>query len=542
MLLNLLCGVAFAGGKAEKVARLQADGKCAEAVELADRWAEKAALGDEEKSVLAVRDRCALDAARAANTTAALAAYRSRYPKSSLFAEAQAEEWDLAFSLAQDEGTSAAMAAYVLAYPDSTRRPQAAALEAGLAYQEAIAVGTPEAIEAFVRTHPDSPYAANAWEGAAARTEGIYLLLADGRPQRLDMVLVDGEHVALPDGLPVGQPVPRVAVNIPGAGRGATSAWWGLHALVADGDRWRLSPSSPLGRRLEQVFGTAPPGLLDLAEVPGTHSARVAATLEPVVDSGACEGFARFALVLANPEGGRAAWPFLVDCEATSTERTAAVTVLQAAEAAEKGDARTAGILFDQVRGQPGSDRVLAWLRAGGREPKDVVTRRPAIGDVLVWDGASTVWWHQGADGPVELSRADGMWIAQGEWLWAWRKVEEPVEARAAGGCRAAKGVKISGALTDVRGASRISVPLEGSPRGGSLAPTAYEAGVVSLIEAPDAGGCRAAPPPLPRTVRLPDAMVMTPLPAWAAPLVEGKAGWSVVAAAPAEMGQAFGK
>jgi hypothetical protein len=531
-----LVPLAFAG-RVDRLTDLQHGGADTEVVETIDKWEKAGGLGDEAAALLALRDRSALTLALAAHTAAALTAYRQAYPRSTLLDEALHAEWDRAFAEAQAEGTPASMRAYVAAYPNSSFRAQAVAVEAGLAYQEATEAGSADAIAAFLHAHPETPYAATAWESVAARTPGIYLRLADGLPHVLAPVPIADGHFAFPTDPVRAPPRPTVAVNLPGTGRGATSEWWGLFAVGADG---RIDAVPPVARLLGASIGAVPPGMLDLFALPGTHAARVAAPEQPLVVPGACDGLARFAFVLTS-EGARTAYPFVVDCAAPPPEDVAVPDLLTAFGIAESGDAAQAVLLWDQAMALAGGPRLLAWLQTLAEDPRDAyVLRRPAVADVLVWDGVATTWWHEGAAGARGLSRRDGLWVVDGPHLWRWDPRSEPWTAPAGGGCAAGSGERQAATLVDTVGGERVDVPFADAPRGGSLTPRQYAAGAVTVVELSSNDGCGKPGVPLPRTVRLPGDRRVALAPDWAAATVAGAAGYSVVTEAPWQVWQAF--
>lgn len=534
-MLLLLASLAFAG-RVERVAELQAAGAHAEVVESVAKWEKAGSLGDEAAALLAARDRSALALARAANTVAAFAEFRRNYPTSALLQEVTEEEWRVAFGAAQSEGTSASMKAFIDAYPRSTLRDQAISQEAGFAYQEAVAAGTPDAIATFTRSHPESPYAATAWESLAARTPGIHLRLADGLPRALDpLPVVDGK-IAFPQFSVVAPARPIVAVNLPGTGRGETSEWWTLRAVDAEG---RLDAVAPVARMFEKTTGVRL-DTLRLEALPGAHAARVASTAEPLVIPGACEGKARFAFVLTS-DAGQTAFPFAVDCRATLPEDAATPLFLTAFALAEDGDLAGATALWDQAVALPGGSRLVASLAATHPDPKDaLLTRRPSLGDVLVWDGAATVWWHLGPDGSVELARRDGLWVADGQRLWRWESAVEPWSVPASGGCKAASGERTNAALLDRVSGERVDVPFLGEGRGGAITPRQAGAGAIAVVEESPNAGCARASDPLPRTVRLPGERATALAPDWAAAVVTGAPGHSVVSLSPWKLYAAF--
>ena len=525
MLALFLVPLAFAG-RVERVTELQTAGEHAEVVETVAKWEKGNALGDEAAQLIALRDRSALTLALAERTIAALIAYRQTWPKSALRDEALRAEWDLAFSIARDEGTSVAMRGYATAYPASPLRAQAIALEAGYAFEEAAAVGTAAAIAAFTESHPDSPYAATAWESLAARTPGIHVRLGDGMPQALEPVPVTDGHILFPSRLIMAPALPTVAVNLPGTGRGATSDWWGLSALAADGE---LGVDSPVGRLLAAALGvpTGPPDLLALEALPGAHSARVAAPKHPLVVPGACEGLARFAYVLAT-EGSRTAFSFAVDC-ATAPEPSAAGELLAAFTLAEAGDPLGAAVRWDRALTLPAGPEVAAWMGTLAADPRDAfLVRRPAVHDVLIYDGTATTWWHTGERGPVDLARRDGLWLADGPHLWRWEERPDTWTAPATGRCKAGTGARQAVALVDAVGGARVEVPFTATPREGTLAVTRIAGRAIELEEtATDA--CGKAPPPATRSLPLPEDRAAPAAPAWAAQTTAGTLGFTVI-------------
>jgi hypothetical protein len=550
VLALLLVPFALAG-RVERVTELQTAGEHAEVVETVGKWEKGGSLGDEAAALVALRDRSALNLALAARTVEALRRYRQDWPQSTLLEEALRAEWEAAFAAAQEEGTAAAMKAYVTTYPNSTFRAQALAVEVGLAFQEASAVGTPAAIAAFTEAHPDSPYAATAWESLAARTPGIHVRLSDGLPQALEGVPVADGFVQFPSRLVMAPARPVVAVNLPGTGRGGTSEWWTLVALGPDG---KVGVEPPVERRLKEVVGASIPELLTLEPLPGVHSARVAAPSWPLVAPGVCEGFARFAYVLV-AEGKQTAFPFAVTCPdpagapaaGAPAVNSAVAELLTAVSLAEAGDPFGAAERWEGVAKQPDSARLLAWMETVTPDPRTtLLTRRPAVGDVLVWDGTTTAWWHRAEGGPVELARREGLWVADSAHLWSWAPRVEPWAAPAVGRCKAATGERQAATLIDTLGTERVDVPFTVTPRGGSLTPKRVGVGGIELEEAPEEGGCGPAAPITPRTIPLPivgagaSAEAATAPPPWARVTIAEAPGASVVSRTPRALFAAF--
>ncbi len=534
MLALLLVPLALAG-RVERLTELQAAGDHAEVVETVAKWQAGGNLGDEAAVLLALRDRSALVLAEKEDTVAAFAAFRQAYPTSRLVKEALEKEGRIAFAEAQAEGTSAAMRAFLKTYPGHEHKAQAIALEEALAFQEAVEAGTPDAIAAFASAHPESPLSANAWESLAARTPGIHVRLADGLPRLLDPVPVVDGRIVLPKMLVVAPARPTVAVNLPGTGRGETSQWWGLHTVEADGT---LGAAPPVGKLYADAVGAAPDFLLELVALPGAHAARVAAPPEPLVVTGACTGKARFAFVL-EAEGKRTAFPFAVDCKAAVPEDAATPGFLAAFAAAERGDDEAAMRSWDEAAARPAGKRLAEWMGTLADDPAEgFVRRRPAFGDVLAWDGATTTWWHPAEGGPVALAAREGLWIADGGRLWTWEARPEPWAAPAGGGCKPASGERTAGTVRDVLGDARVDVPFS-TPRGGSLRPGGYAAGALAVVEESTSDACARPLTPAPAPVPLPDARAAV-APAWAAAVVADKPGHSVVSDTPWRLYTAF--
>lgn len=541
-LLLALVPMALAG-RIDRVTEMATAGDHAGVVETVGKWEAAGSLGDEEAALVALRDRSALNMALAAHTTAALRVFQLAYADSALVPEALKAEQSLAFEAAQDEGTSAALRGFLSGYAASPFRAQALTLEDGLAFQEAAAIGTLEAIAEFRRYHPGSPYLATAWEAIAAHTPGITVLLPDGTAYLLPNVLVTDGHVPVERSPALASPRPWVAVNVPGTGRGATSEWWGLLGVGDDGT---LLPTSPLGRAIEQHTGVVPPGMLDLVAAPGAHSARVAGMLEPLLAPGVCSGIARFAFVLTSPDGGRSAWTFGVPCDAppnapvkgqSALPEAAGPAFLAALAAAEAGDAAGASKAWDRAASLADGGRLLQYFSSLGSDPaadpKEAwVSRRPALGDALVWvaappaaDGSpvgagTTTWWHQGPGGPVQLASREGLWMSSGAALWRVLPKPEPFVAAATGGCKAATGERMGIVLVDVGGGPGVDVPFLGSARGGAIAVRSYESGTLTVLEQEVNTGCsKAAAAGAPRAVRVQPSAVPAPdVPSEAAP------------------------
>ena len=271
---------------------------------------------------------------------------------------------------------------------------------------------------------------------------------------------------------------PWVAVNVPGTGRGATSQWWGLFGVGAAG---ALQSTSPLGQAIAAYTGVAPPGMLDLVAAAGAHTARVAGPAEPLVAPGACKGTARFAFVLTGPDGGKTAWTFGVPCDVSPTAPgtgqalppdAAGPDFLAALQLAESGNPSGAATAWDRALGLADGARLGQWFASldpdPAADPKEVwVNRRPAVGDVLIWtadalgaDGTplgpgTTVWWHDGPSGGVELARRPGIWIVDGPGLLREIRSNAPLTAPAGGGCKALTGTRTGLALRDDAGATR---------------------------------------------------------------------------------------
>lgn len=532
MLALLLVPFALAG-RVERVTEMQTAGEHAEVIETVGKWEKAGNLGDEAAALVALRDRSALDLALAAHTVDALRRYRQDWPGSTLLDEALRAEWEAAFAAAQEEGTAAAMVAYVTTYPASTFRAQALALEAGLAFQEATAVGTPAAIAAFTEAHPDSPYAANAWESLAARMPGIHLRLADGLPRALEGVPVVDGYVKFPSRLVMAPARPVVAVNLPGTGRGGTSEWWSLVAIGPDG---QVDVPGPVARRLTETVGAPLPGLLELAPLPGVHSARVASPAWPLVVPGTCEGFARFAYVLV-ADGARTAFTFAVDC-AAPVEPSALSELLAAFTLAEAGDPFGAAERWAVATALPEGPRLLAWMETMAPDPRTtLLTRRPAVNDVLVWDGAGTTWWHRAEGGPVELARRDGLWVADGAHLWRWDPRIETWTTPAAGRCKAATGERVAATLVDMLGSERVDVPFTAAGAA-TLTPVRTGSGGLDIDEVAAPTACVKAPVSTPRTIPLPGGAA--PLPKWATVPAANAPGSSVVSRSPLAAYAAF--
>ena len=537
MLALLLIPLALAG-RADKLVELQAAGAHAEVIDTVARWEKGGSLGDEAAAILALRDRSALALAEQSNTVEAYAAFRQAYPRSTLVPEALAKEGGLAFAAAQADGSSAGMRTFLATYPGSEHRARAESLEDAFAFQEAVEAGTPDAIAAFMSAHPNSPYSANAWESLAARSPGIHVRLADGLPRKLEPVPVVDGKIAFPKYAVVVPARPIVATNLPGTGRGGTSEWWGLYAVDADGT---VGAVPPVGRMFEDMVGAAPPLLLELTPLPGAHAARVAAPPEPLVLPGACTGKARFAYVLTS-EGARTAFPFTVDCRAAVPDDAASPAFLTAFAVAEGGDALAAEGLWYKAAELPAGGALVAWMATLADDPvATFIQRRPSASDVLVWDGAVTTWWHETPEGPQALATRDGLWMVDGPRLWAWVKREEPWEAPAGGGCKAAAGTRTAGTLLDVLGGTRVDIPFVG-PRGGAVTPRQAAGGAVTLLEESTGDGCPKPLPPTPSTARLPGDRMTALAPAWAAPLTDGKPGHSVVTEGPWRVFTAFQK
>lgn len=529
MFALLLVPLAFAG-RVERLTEQANKGEKAEVVEAIDKLEKSNGLGTEAAALLQLRDRTALDLALAAGTVQALTTYRQTYPKSALLDEALQKEWSMAFGQAQADATSAGMRAFVETYPNSPFREQALSLEAGFAYQEAVEAGTPEAVAAFLKAHPNSPYAANAWESIAARTLGIYVRLDTGLPAALPAVPVMAGSLAFPTNPVVAPARPVVAVNLPGTGRGETSQWWRLTAVNELG---QIDAVAPVARLWQASVSAAPPFLLDLSALPGTHAARVASPPEPLVLPGACTGQARFAFLLTQ-EQAVTAFPFAVDCDATTAEDTASSLLFTAFGVAESGDPEAAGRLWDQARSVGAGARLLDWLGTLATDAKKTfVLDRPTLADVLVFDGAATTWWHSTAEGPVALAKKDGLWIADGPRLWAWEPRSEAWSAPAAGSCKAASGQRTAAVLVDHVGGERVDVAFAGAERGGRLSPRQYAGGAITVMEESTNDGCGRPDAPLPRTVRLPGARLAALAPDWAAATLAGAPGYSVVTEAP---------
>ncbi len=432
-------------------------------------------------------------------------------------------------------------------YPASPWRARALTLEDGLAFQEAIAAGTPEAMDEFRHYHPNSPYLATAWEAVAAHTPGIHLLLVDGTPYMLPPTAITDDHIPL-ERSPAAAPVrPVVAVNLPGTGRGATSEWWGLTSVGSDGSFLR---TSPLGMALFDALGAIPPGMVDLTESSGAHSARVATTVEPLVAPGSCEGNANFAFVLRTSEGARTAFPFAVSCALSDSDTTtldafAAPVLLRAIGLAERGDAPGAAQLWQKALTLPDGGRLGEWLaaQAQGVDPEERwITRRASVGDVLVWTpsptGGVTRWWHPTAGGPIELAHRDGLWLSDGRHLWTVQGHTEPWSAPVESGCKAATGERTALTVADVLGADVVPIPFP-STRGGVITLVGYAAGILTVSDDPSRPGCARPGAVQQRTVPIPGVQP-SPAPTWAADRVTGAGGYSVVGEDPRDLYAVF--
>lgn len=542
-------------GRIERVTEMATAGDDLGVVETVGKWEAAGSMGAEGAALVALRDRSALNMAVAAHTTGALRVFQLTYADSLLVPVALAAEQTLAFETARDEGTSAAIRGFLSGYAASPYRAQALAVEDGLAFQEAAAIGTNEAIAEFRRYHPGSPYLANAWEAVAVHTPGITLLLPDGAGYLLPNVPVTDGRVPVERSPALASPRPWIAVNVPGTGRGATSEWW---ELLGVGDDGSLLPTSPLGQAIADHTGVVPPGMLNLVAASGAHTARVAGLLEPLVAPGACSGMARFAFVLTSPEGSRSAWTFGVPCDApppvpvkgqSALPEAAGPSFLEAMIAAEAGDAPAASSAWDRASDLADGARLLEHFRSlntdATADPKDVwVSRRPALGDALVWiasapgaDGSplgpgETTWWHRGPDGPVEIASRDGLWVTSGAALWRALPKPEPFAAAAGGWCNAATGERMGLALVDVRGGPGVDVPFLGAARGGTITVRGYASGTLTVLEQEINTGCRqSAAPGTPRAVPVApsDAMSEVQPPSWIGAAAGAAGGYSVV-------------
>lgn len=417
---------------ATRVGRMEhryAKGQYQQVVDSVSRWDKQGQRADSDALHL-VRDRSALATAEAVGTSAALTTFRETYPESTLIPDALKREYDVALTEAQGEATGAAFASYLARYPQSTHLEQVRALEEGAAFEEATVAGTAEAIEGFVATHPNSELAASAWIVVASRSTGVHLLSPKGGPVTLPAVPVEGGRFRFTGSWPTSDAFPNVVVTLPGAGKGITSQWWRLAPLWDAGGAWVIGEVAPSGERLATMLDLPPPraavGLLDLVLAPGQNE-RVARTRNPLVLPGSCVGQAHFAFVLEHPGAGSEAFPFAVDCNisiSASRAATAPTAALYAAiDAADHGDLTTARSEWERATHLSGAEPLFSWLSAQTRDAKrDLLERRPATGDVLVWGRESgrpvTRWLHPADGGFVELARKEGVVVAAGSGLW----------------------------------------------------------------------------------------------------------------------------
>ena len=390
--------------KADVVQKLLADGKCAEVVTKVDEWEARGALGTEVEDLTRLRGDAAYCVARGADSVASWTAFLARFGDRADASLASARLHELAFVAAQAEGTPAAMKAFIRAYPDAAQIDGARKQEEAWAFDDASRSGDPRVIEAFLAEHPQSALRAQVWESLVQKHQGIYLISPSGEPRRLDPVAVAGDQVVLPPGLPSSGAWPVVGVNLPGAGRGETSEWWSLKAVVYDEEGVaRLTDVAPLGVEVAARLGITPPGreaeLLRMVPAAGTHVARVATSRAPLAVPGHCPGSRRYALVLETPGQGVQAFPFGVDCP-DAEERTSAVGLLFGLlDAADGGDRVAARQKWGALVGQVEGEALRGWLAAGvsGDPWTAMVDARPAVGDWVVWttqpDGSILSSW-----------------------------------------------------------------------------------------------------------------------------------------------------
>lgn len=403
MRLAVLLLLVACASRTDRVERALAEGRRAEVVAEIDTLEKEGKLGKHAAELKKLRDDTAFALAMEQDSSAALLAYRWRYPESGRAAEALARAQEIGFQEAMTAGTAEALRAYRARWPDGPYAKRAGDIEEGMAFQEAGKDPTGEAMRRFVAEHPNSPYRDAAWETSAAHAEGVVLRGVDGEPIRIPAVPVMDGRVKAPMLWPVGPSRPRFAVNVKGAANGATSTWWRLEGLDAEG---RIGAPSPVAAKVADLTGVAaPPRALELVPVTGVHLARIAQTAQPLVVPGACTGRARFALVLERPGEAAMAWPFAVDCPTRADEPAAAATLLVTALASvEAGVPDIAA--WDAFRA---AEDAGPWLEALGADTwSRLLASRPAAGDVVAWtvDPPASWWIHAGSPPRVLATRA----------------------------------------------------------------------------------------------------------------------------------------
>jgi hypothetical protein len=426
LVLLLAPGVAQAS-KLDAVERLLANGKCAEAVARVDDWEAHGGLGDEAADLSRVRVDAAACVAKATDSIEGWSAFLQRFPDAPAARGAQARVWELAFAAAQAEGTSVAMRRFMERFPGSPQTGEAAKQAEAWDFDDASREATLEAIERFLAKYPSSTLREAAWESVIQKNPGIYLVTAGGKPRLLDAVPVTGDRLTVPVGLAAADSYATVGVNLPGAGRGETSEWWSLRAIVYDeeGDA-HLSATAPAAALLGERLGAAPPGpeagLLTLVRAPGSHIARVATTKAPLAVPGHCGGSGRFAFVLETPGVDVRAFPFSVRCPERLEARSALGDVFAFLDAAEAGDRTLARQLWGALVASPAAGELRGWLAlaVGGDPWVEIVERRPAVGDWVVWttqaDGSLLSSWLRADDAGASVLAVRPGWavVAQG--------------------------------------------------------------------------------------------------------------------------------
>ncbi len=414
--------------KADQVAKLMADGKCADAVEKIDEWEDRNAFGSEDYDLRRIRAQAGYCAAKAADTVDAYEAFVARFSDWPEAKDARTRLYDLAFSTAQSEGTARAMKAFLARYPESPYTEQARRQEEAWSFEDAAKSGDPKTIQRWITEHPDSSLREQAWEAIVQAQEGIYLLTAGGQPFRVDPVLIgDGGMVAIPAGLPVASDVPTIGVNLPGAGRGETSEWWKLQALspVSEGSM-RLDPVGSVAQVLGSRLGVSPPGpeagLLELGRAPGSHLARVATAKNPLALARGCDGFVRYALTLTPPGTAGVAFPFAVECPSGPPATSPLALLLGVIDAAEQGHRDRARTTWAQLEGMPDGAALRGWLGTALGDPvKKLIDDRPGQGDWIAWvstpTGIASSWLRADPGGARVLATRPGWAVPAGATL-----------------------------------------------------------------------------------------------------------------------------
>ena len=429
-LTSALVPVPAWAAKLDSMQRWLAGGRCVDVVERIDEWETKSALGSEDYELRRIRAQAGFCQAKQVDTLESWTGFVARFADWPEVVEAKVRLHDLAFSAAQLEGTAAGMLAYIATYPDSTHLAQARAQEEAWAFEDAARAGDPRAIEQFLLAHPRTTMREQAWEAMVQTTEGIYLITPAGEPQRIEPIAIgEGGTLALPAGLPVVEAFPVIGVNQPGTGRGETSEWWKLQAVVFDEQGTaRLTDQSPVEAVLADRLGVgpAPPsaGLLDLVVAPGSHLARVATSRNPLAVAKHCAGFSRFALTLRSPGMQAVAFPFAVDCPKDDGVATPLGLLVGAMDAAEAGQRTVARQRYDSLIARSDAEGLNAWLQVAlRRDPVLAVSDdHPGVGDWVVWTRAPdqselSRWVRVDGDAVRVIGMRPGWVVATGNGL-----------------------------------------------------------------------------------------------------------------------------